>query len=95
MTIGLPLYKFLAERLEGTNISQNTITRKLINRLNSRLKLEYVLIVGKKLFLDSSDSLFLCAYGNHEKTITSNLMKKYPNENLEDINLFCTLQKTA
>ena len=26
-------------------------------------------------------------------TTTSKLMKKYPNEDLEDINLFCTFQK--
>ncbi len=75
MAIALSIYKFFAKQLKGTNISQNPTARKIINRLNSQLKLEYVLIDEKKLFLDDTDSLFLSAYGSHEKTITS-LVKK-------------------
>ncbi len=65
MTILLYLYKFFSKYLVGTNISKNPLARKLINNLNSKLKLEYVLIDGKKLFLDDGDSLFL-SLSSHE-----------------------------
>jgi len=71
MTITLSIYKFFAKYLRGTNISKNSIARKVIKIINSRAKLEYVLIDGTKLFLDPSDSLFLSVNGAHEKTVTS------------------------
>lgn len=74
MTILLSLYKFISKHLSGTNISRNPIARKFINIMNSKLKLEYVLIDGKKLFLDESDSLFL-SLSSHE-TMQVSLSKK-------------------
>lgn len=74
MAILLLLYKFFAKHLTGTNISRNPIARKLISNLNSKLKPEYVLINGKKLFLDENDSLFLSLF-SHE-TMQVSLSKK-------------------
>lgn len=78
MTLLLSLYKFFTKQLTGTNISRNPIARKIINHLNSKLKPEYVLIDGKKLFLDEGDSLFL-SLSSHE-TMQVALSKKEINK---------------
>jgi|SaaInlStandDraft_2_1057019.scaffolds.fasta_scaffold01074_4 FkbM family methyltransferase len=71
----LTIYKIGAKIFTGTGISQNRVIRKILHKMNSQLKSEFVNIEGNRLFLDVEDALFLSVNGLHEKTETE-LIKK-------------------
>ncbi len=66
----LLIYQKGAKLLTGSGISQNRVFRVFLNKLNSKLKVEFIEFEGNKLYLDTDDSLFLSVYGFHEKTET-------------------------
>lgn len=73
------IYKKFVSDLSGSNLSKYGAIQKINNRINSKLKPDFVIIEGNKMFLDDKDSLFLSVYGYHEKTETK-VVKKLVNE---------------
>mgnify|MGYP006409962503 CR=1 FL=1 len=64
------IYKIGVKTLTGTHISKYSFVQKLIKKINTALKPEFVEIEGNKIYLDKQDSLFLSIRGHHEKTAT-------------------------
>ncbi len=66
----LSIYKIGVKLLTGTHISKYSFVQKIIKKINTTLKPEFVEIEGNRIYLDKQDSLFLSVRGYHEKTAT-------------------------
>ena len=76
----LKLYKFCVKHFSfGFGIGKNKITRKLIKYLESKLKSDFAIVNGNKMYLDKWDSLNLSIDGIYNeydtKIIQSNVKK--------------------
>jgi FkbM family methyltransferase len=69
------IYSLVAKNLLGTGLSKYGIFQKTSRFLTVKLKPDFVIIDGDKLYLDKPDDLSLSVYGSHGK-LTSALFEK-------------------
>ena len=69
------IYNLVAKNLLGTGLSKYGIFQKTSRFLTVKLKPDFVIIDGDKLYLDKPDDLSLSVYGSHGK-LTSDLFEK-------------------
>jgi FkbM family methyltransferase len=70
------IYKFVAKNLVGTGLSKYGIVQKTSRFLTEKLKPDFVIIDGDKLYLDIHDDLSLSVHGSHSKVIADLFSKE-------------------
>ncbi len=71
----IPFYKNLVERLSGHGLKKYSLIHKIDNYTKSKLKTDYSIVQGHKMYLDSNDHLSLSIFGVYEP-LETNLVKK-------------------
>lgn len=71
----IPFYKNLVERLSGHGLKKYSMIHKIDNYTKSKLKTDYSIVQGHKMYLDSNDHLSLSIFDVYEP-LETNLVKK-------------------
>ena len=71
----LPFYKNFRKRFSGRGLKKYSFIQKIDNYTQSKLKSNFSIVDGQKMYLDAKDNLSLSVFGIYEP-LETNLVKK-------------------
>jgi len=85
----IPFYKNLVDKLSGHGLKKYSVVNKINNYTKSKLKTNYAVVQGHKMYLDPTDNLSLSIFGIYEPMETELVKKELkPNNVALDIGAF-------
>jgi len=85
----IPFYKNLVDKLSGHGLKKYSVVNKINNYTKSKLKTNYAIVQGHKMYLDPTDNQSLSIFGIYEPMETELVKKELkPNNVALDIGAF-------
>lgn len=85
----IPFYKNLVDKLSGHGLKKYSVVNKINNYTKSKLKTNYAIVQGHKMYLDPTDNQSLSIFGIYEPMETALVKKEIkPNNVVLDIGAF-------